>query len=153
MDALRPPETLIVDDVTPSRIIKIGHLVVGDRVEQPFSFSAVHRKYFAQVANDRAPIHEDERFALAMNFNGTIIQGLCVVTRFSRLIGMYLPGEYSILESIAFKFINPAYERQQLIFRVEVSRLLTAMKVVRLTLSAFSETSLHISGEAQCLIK
>jgi 3-hydroxybutyryl-CoA dehydratase len=153
MDALRPPETLIVDDATPSRIIKIGHLVVGDRVEQPFSFSAEHRKYFAQVANDRAPVHEDQRFAHAMDFSGTIIQGLCVVTRFSRLIGMYLPGGYAILESINFKFLTPTYGGQPLLFRVEVNRLLTSMKVVRLTLSAFSETSLHISGEAQCLIK
>ena len=153
MDSLRLPETLIVDDTTPSRNIKIGHLKVGDRVEQPFSFSAEQLKYFSKVANDQAPVHEDERFAIAMNFNGPIIQGLYLATRFSRLIGMYLPGENAILESVAFKFLNPTYVDQQLLFRVEVSRLLISMKVVRLTLSAFSKTSLHISGEAQCQIK
>lgn len=153
MPAVRLPETLIVDDTSPSRIMTIRDLVVGDRVEQSFAFNAEQRRSFTRVANDRAPVHEDERFAHARGFGGTIIQGLCVATRFSRLIGMYLPGEHAILESIVLKFLHPTYEGQPLLFRAEVIRLLTPLKVVRLILSAGSETAVHVSGEAQCLIR
>lgn len=153
MTAVRLPETLIVDDISPSRVMTIQDLVVGDRVEQSFAFNAEQRRAFTHVANDRAPLHEDERFAHARGFGGKIIQGLCVATRFSRLIGMYLPGEHAILESIALKYLHPTYEGQSLLFRVEVIRLLRPLKVVRLTLSAGSDAAVHISGEAQCLIR
>jgi 3-hydroxybutyryl-CoA dehydratase len=153
MSASRAPVTQIVDDDTPSRIMTIGDLVVGDAVEQIFAFDAKHRLAFTQVANDRAPVHEDERFAHARGFGGTIIQGLCVATRFSRLIGMYLPGEHAILESISLKYIHPTYEGQSLLFRAEVTRLLLPMKVVRLAVSAMSNAVIQAAGEAQCLIR
>lgn len=152
MDA-RKPERFVVDDMTPIRRLMVGDLVLGDSVEQSFAFEAAQRQAFAVVANDRAPVHEDERFANARGFSGTIIQGLCVATRFSRLIGMYLPGEHAILESITLKYRHPTYEGQPLTFRAEVTRLLAPMKVVRLSLSASSSAGAHVSGEAQCLIR
>jgi 3-hydroxybutyryl-CoA dehydratase len=144
---------LAVDDHTPSRLLTIQDLITGDSVEQRFSFRAKERSAFAIVANDRAPLHEDSRFAHARGFSGSIIQGLCVSSRFSRLIGMYLPGEHAILESISLKYRLPTYEGQALVFRVVVTRLLPPMKVVRLALSAFSSEGIHVSGEAQCLIR
>jgi 3-hydroxybutyryl-CoA dehydratase len=149
----RPPQLLTVNDTTPSRPMRVGELVVGDAVEQHFAFNAAARKAFAVVANDRAPVHEDERFAHAHGFRGTVIQGMCVSTRFSRLIGMYLPGEFAILETLALKFRHPTYEGQELVFRAEVTRILAPMKVIKLALSASSDGIHHITGEAQCLIR
>lgn len=153
MPHTRAPTLIMVDDATPSRALTIRDLVVGDAVEQRFAFDANQRAAFALVANDRAPVHEDERFAHARGFSGTIIQGLCVATRFSRLIGMYLPGEHAILESVTLKYRHPTYEGQPLTFRAEVTRMLAPMKVVRLGLSAASDAGVHVSGEAQCLIR
>ena len=153
MSLQRQPELLTVDDATPSRPLRVADLVTGDAVEQHFAFDAAVRAAFAMVANDRAPVHEDERFAHAHGFRGTIIQGMCVSTRFSRLIGMYLPGEHAILESLTLKFRHPTYEGQPLVFRVEVTRILPPLKVVKLALSACSEGIAHITGEAQCLIR
>lgn len=150
---MRPPLHLTVDDAAQSRNPAIGDLVVGDSVEQQFAFLTEHRFAFSQVANDRAPVHEDERFAQKSGFEGTIIQGLCVSSRFSRLIGMYLPGEHAILESISLKYFLPTYENQSLTYRVEVVRVFRPMKVVRLKLSVLFGTNVHVSGEAQCLAR
>jgi 3-hydroxybutyryl-CoA dehydratase len=149
----RQPQLLVVDDTTPSRPLLVGEIMVGDAVEQHFAFDATARAAFAKVANDRAPVHEDERFAHAHGFRGTVIQGLCVSSRFSRLIGMYLPGEYAILETLALKFRHPTYEGQPLVFRAEVTRILPPLKVVKLMLTASSESIFHLTGEAQCLIR
>ena len=149
----RPPVILTVDDRTPSRALTVRDLVVGDAVEQMFAFDAAARRAFAEVANDRAPVHEDERFAHAHGFAGTVIQGMCVSTRFSRLIGMYLPGEHAILEQIELKFRHPSYEGQPLVFRASVERILAPMRVVRLALSAMAGDIIQISGRAQCLIR
>lgn len=153
MQAERAPLLLTVDDEMPSRAMTIRDLVVGDAVQQVFVFDTAARRAFAAVANDRAPIHEDERFAHAHGFPGVILQGMCVSTRFSRLIGMYLPGEHAILQQIELKFRHPSYEGQQLVFQARVERILAPMRVVRLSLSSGAEGATHVVGRAQCLIR
>jgi 3-hydroxybutyryl-CoA dehydratase len=144
---------LAVDDSAPVRRLTVDDLVVGDAVVQVFTFGRAEREAFAGVANDRAPLHEDKRFAHAYGFRGPILQGLCVATRFSRLVGMYLPGEAAILERIDLKFRHPTYEGVPVTFRAEITRILRSMKVVRLAVSATCEGVVRVSGEAQCLIR
>jgi 3-hydroxybutyryl-CoA dehydratase len=149
----RQPHLLSVTDETAGRALTVDEIVVGDAVEQRFVFDRTVRDAFAIVANDRAPVHDDERFAHDKGFGGPIIQGMCVATRFSRLIGMYLPGQHAILEAINLKYRRPTYEKQSLVFRVAVARVLRPMRVVKLDLLARSESGDHLEGEAQCLIR
>lgn len=149
----REPVTLVVDDETPGRTLLVGDIRIGDRVEQRFAFDAGARLAFARLANDRAPVHGDDRFAAERGFEGQIIQGLCVSSRFSRLIGMYLPGQHAILESISLKYRRPTFENQPIVFRAEAVRVLVPLKVVRLALWAGSELGVHVEGEAQCLLR
>jgi 3-hydroxybutyryl-CoA dehydratase len=144
---------LTVDDSAPVRRLTVDEIVVGDAVVQDFVFDRAVREAFARVANDRAPLHEDERFAHAHGYRGPILQGLCVSSRFSRLIGMYLPGEAAILERIDLKFRHPIYEGIPVRFRAEVLRILRPMKVIRLAVTAACEGIVHVSGEAQCLMR
>jgi 3-hydroxybutyryl-CoA dehydratase len=149
----RQPQLLTVTDETAGRILTVDEIVVGDAVEQSFAFNRTARDAFDVVANDRAPVHGDERFASDKGFDGPIIQGFCVATRFSRLIGMYLPGEHAILESIHLKYRRPTYEKQILVFRATITRILRPMRVVKLNLLAGSDAGEHLIGEAQCLVR
>jgi 3-hydroxybutyryl-CoA dehydratase len=133
--------------------LTVDDIVVGDAVEELFAFDRSTRDAFAIVANDRAPVHDDDRFAHSKGFKSPIIQGLCVTTRFSRLIGMYLPGEHAILERINVAFRQPTYEGQSVRFRVCVTRILRPMRVVKLSLLASSDGGDHLEGDAQCLIR
>lgn len=149
----RQSQLIVVTDETAGRALTVEDIVVGDAVEQRYAFDRRARDAFAIVANDRAPVHDDERFAHDKGFDGPIIQGFCVATRFSRLIGMYLPGEHAILESINLKYRRPTYEKQTVIFRATVTRVLRPMRVVKLNLVASSAAGDHLVGEAQCLIR
>lgn len=152
-DSGREPTSMVVDDHSPERALTIDEIAVGDSVVQSFAFEDLARDAFQKLANDRAPLHDDERFARTQGFQGTVIQGLCVSTRFSRLLGMYLPGRHAILERIELKFRRPTHEGEPLVFRAEVTRVLRPMRVVRLELSARSEAGIHVLGEAQCLVR
>ena len=69
---------------------------------------------------------------------------------YSRLIGMYLPGDGSVIQGINFKFKKPVYKRDVIEFKVTVVRLMPAIRVVRVILEAFRFGELVISGDAQC---
>lgn len=152
MDA-RKPYHIIVDDSTPSRLLAIADLTVGDSVSQSVTFVEELREAFHTLANDSAPFHVNAEFARARGYDEPILQGLCVTARFSRLIGMYLPGESAVVESLTFKFRKPVYAGRQVEYRVEVDRILRALRVARLKLTVTSEDQLCISGEAQCLLR
>ena len=152
MDAIGPCH-LSVDDSTPSRLLVISELHLGDSVSQCVTFTTEMREAFYQLAKDSAPVHENADFALASGYDGPILQGLCVTSRFSRLIGMYLPGQSAVIESLNFKFRKPVYEGATLDYRVVVARVLPAFHVARLRLTLESDGQLCIEGEAQCLLR
>jgi len=144
---------LKVTDDTPSRRLGIDEITVGDMVSQQVTFTDEMLSAFAVVANDRAPVHNDPRFARAAKFDAPIIQGLALSTRFSRLIGMYLPGEGAILEKLELKYRRPTYVGQPLLYRCVVSRMLRPAGVVQLTLSIASGGNDHVTGHCQCLVR
>lgn len=152
MEDIRPRH-LVVEDSTPSRLLAISELQVADSVSQAVTFTTELREAFHQLANDNAPVHGDADFARARGYDAPILQGLCVTSRFSRLIGMYLPGESAVVESLTFKFRKPVYEGRLVEYRVEVTRMLRALQVVRLRLTVESDGQLCIEGEAQCLLR
>lgn len=152
MDLL-PPRHMDVDDSTPSRLMDITDLIVGESVSQSITFTAELREAFHALVKDSAPIHRNAEFARARGYEAPILQGLCVASRFSRLMGMYLPGENAVVESLTFKFRKPVYEGHPVEYRVEVVRVMRALGVVRLNLTVKSDDQLCISGDAQCLLR
>jgi 3-hydroxybutyryl-CoA dehydratase len=149
----RLTQCLEVTDSMPSRSLAIDDLAVGLAVQEKFVFDAERLLHFRKLANDRAPIHSDPSFARAGGFDEPIIQGLALSTRFSRLIGMYLPGERAILERIELKYRAPVFAGQQLIYRCELTRILRALKVVQLALAISVNGEDRVTGQCQCLVR
>lgn len=147
------PEQLVVMDDTPGRLLAAADLVVGDSVSQAVSFTPAMREAFGVLARDGAPVHADAAFARARGYDAPILQGMCVTTRFSRLIGMYLPGESAVVESLSFKFRKPVYADATVQFTVTITRLLPALRVARLQLAASVAGEPCIAGEAQCVLR
>lgn len=70
------------------------HVITKELVEQ-----------FANVSGDHNPLHTDEEYARGTQFNGRIAHGMLVGAFVSELVGMNLPGKYSLIvkESLEFK--------------------------------------------------
>ena len=74
-------------------------------------------------------------------------------TRFSRLIGMYLPGERAVLEKIELKYRAPVFADSILVYQCEVVRLMRPLNVAQLGLSITVDGREHVSGQCQCVIR
>lgn len=144
---------LEIFDHTPMRSLTIDDVSSGQSIFQRVRFDRDMLNAYGRLANDRAPVHDDPRFAHAAGFDKPIIPGLALSTRFSRLIGMYLPGAHAILESVELKFRRPVYADDEIIYRAVVDRVFRPMRVLHLALSISVEGSNHVTGGCRCLIR
>ncbi len=83
----------------------INGLVVGDRFSVERTFSREEVTEFARISGDYNPVHCDERFAEAKQFDGLICHGLLVaslITEIGGQIGWLASG-------MSFKFRKPVY--------------------------------------------
>src|SRR5262249_41022330 len=125
-------------------------LTLGQRVRQHFRFDAEFLETFGRFARDRAPVHIDPEFARDRGFAAPIVQGLALATRFSRLIGMYLPGERAVLETIELHYRRPVYADRDLVYSATLQRVFRPMRVVMLALSIADDDILYVNGYARC---
>ena len=64
---------------------------------------------FIIISSDNNPLHTDEIYAREKKFDDIVIHGLLTTSLYSALVGVYLPGKYSLLHEINITFKNPAY--------------------------------------------
>src|SRR5919205_1038967 len=64
---------------------------------------------FAKLSGDYTPLHMDEQYGKNSTFKRKICHGLLLVSFFSRLIGMHLPGENALCISHTINYMFPGF--------------------------------------------
>jgi len=64
---------------------------------------------FAKISGDYNPLHMDEKFAQSRDFKNRVCHGMLLGSLFSRLIGMYIPGKFSLYFSQSLNFRAPCF--------------------------------------------
>ena len=135
----------------PARAIDFSDIREGDKVFQNIHFQQNDLDRFRVLSGDSAAMHFDPAFASNRGFEKNIVHGLLVTSKFSRLLGMHLPGENSIIQSINFSFMSPVYLSQELLYVVSVVRVVQSVNAVLLDLKASNGDTVFVQGKAQCV--
>jgi 3-hydroxybutyryl-CoA dehydratase len=64
---------------------------------------------FARLTGDNSPIHMEDSFAQKRGFKSRVVHGGLLVGCISQLVGVYFPGENSVIQTLDIKFSHPAY--------------------------------------------
>ncbi|RLC02697.1 MAG: acyl dehydratase [Deltaproteobacteria bacterium] len=91
--------------MTEIRQKTIQGLITGDTFTVTRTFTESDTNIFADITRDYNPVHFDERFATAKNFNGKICHGLLaasIITEIGGQIGWLATG-------MDFRFKQPVY--------------------------------------------
>jgi 3-hydroxybutyryl-CoA dehydratase len=139
---------MIVTDGTPARALPVD---AGAAVTQEVTFTNADLETFAALSGDRASLHFDDSFATARGYEGRIVHGLLIGARFSRLMGMFLPGENSIIQSLSLQYRRPVLVGMPITVSVEVDRFVESVGAVMLKLSATANGLVIVEGKAQCV--
>lgn len=109
---------------------------------------------FAKFTGDFSPLHMDEGYAKNNIFDRRICHGLMLASFFSRLIGMHLPGENSLLVSHSIKYMMPAFIGDVITVKGVVldKSNATRMITLRTTINSGSDKCL-IDGQAKVIVR
>lgn len=106
---------------------------------------------FADISEDRNPIHLDEAAGAASLFKQRIAHGMLVGSLFSALLGERLPGHGTIYLGQTLRFLAPVPLGSEVVATVTVAEINTAKKRVTLDCEARVGDTLVIKGEATVL--
>lgn len=86
---------------------KWNELKVG--MEEAFSVVINQGKMdsFMQMTGDENPMHLDEEYARKRGVQGKLVYGMLTASMVSTLSGCYLPGKFSIIQSVELNFVKP----------------------------------------------
>ncbi|MEW6319648.1 MAG: MaoC/PaaZ C-terminal domain-containing protein [Acidobacteriota bacterium] len=125
----------------------------GDRCRERVVLGEDAFAAFLRVSGDAAPVHTSRERAREMGYPDRILPGLLASLRFSRLLGMYLPGPHAVIHTARFEFRAAVLLDSEIDYSVIVSRLIEPMRAVVLDLVARCGPEVVIRGTAQCVMK
>ncbi|MCV6596907.1 MAG: MaoC family dehydratase [Mangrovicoccus sp.] len=129
--------TVYLEDLEIGMSRSITKIITLDMIEK-----------FADVSEDRNPIHLDEAAGKASIFGERIAHGMLCASLFSALLGERLPGHGTIYMGQNLKFLAPVKIGQEVTASVTVNDILAERKRVTLTCEATVNDKLVITGEA-----
>jgi 3-hydroxybutyryl-CoA dehydratase len=95
------------------------------------SFSAADVDAFAALCGDYNGLHLRDDAAQAAGFPGRVVHGMLASSLYSRLVGMHLPGEHSVLQQLEVKFRQPAFIGDRLGVSGEIVSTSEAARVIQ----------------------
>lgn len=137
-----------------ARVPVITDLTEGQFHEERIKITAEMVNAFIALTGDAAPVHVDAGHAAALGYSGPLVHGFLVASCYSPLLGMYLPGGNTVIQKIALDMLEPVYANDLLLCRVEVKRIITAVRGVVMRLSATDDSGRVVNrGEATCIFR
>jgi len=106
---------------------------------------------FAEVSNDRNPVHLDDDYALDTIFEGRIAHGMLTAGLISAVIGEQLPGHGSVYLGQSLKFLAPVRPGDRVRAEVTVTAIDHARRRVTLDTVCTIAGKPVLRGEAQVL--
>jgi len=64
---------------------------------------------FKDITGDINPLHNDEGYAHEKKYKGRVAYGMLTASFLSTLAGVYLPGKYSLIQSVEIKFAEAVF--------------------------------------------
>ena len=124
-------------------------LKVGDKASLTKIITDEDVRQFAEITNDKNPIHLDEEAAAGSIFGQRIAHGMLVAGLFSGLIGMEVPGPGTIYLGQDLKFKAPVPIGTRVTATVEITKIREDKPIATLRTVCVDESGkVVIDGEA-----
>lgn len=124
-------------------------LFIGKSASISKTFTLKEVKEFANLSNDKNPVHLDEEFAKSSIFGQRVVHGMLVASLFSGLLGDKLPGKGTIYLGQTLSFTAPVLIGEEVTAAVEIINIRDDKPIITLQTTCVNSVGLTvINGEA-----
>jgi acyl dehydratase len=132
---------------------KIEDIEIGQKKSFELIVTESMLNDFAKLSGDKNPLHMDENYAKSKNFKTRVCHGMLLASFFSRLIGMYVPGQNSLYFSQSLKFQHPCYVNDRIEIHGEVVDKSLATKIVTLKTTIIKDKCKIVDGMGKVIVR
>ena len=100
---------------------------------------------FLKISGDINPLHTDAEYSKSKGFSDRIVYGMLTSSFFSTLVGVYLPGKYSILQGIDIQFYEPVFIDDILTITGKVSYINEAYRQLEIKAVIINQDNIKVS--------
>lgn len=124
---------------------KFSDLTIG--LEESFNVTLDSSKVdkFIDISGDINPLHVNCDYAKEKGFDDRVVHGLLTSSFYSTLVGVYLPGKYSILQGIDIQFSKPVYIDDTLTITGKISYINDAYKQIEIKATILNQDNIKVS--------
>ncbi|HEY6885093.1 MAG TPA: MaoC family dehydratase [Nitrososphaeraceae archaeon] len=133
---------------------KLDDIELGMKKQFKVIITETMANEFAKLSGDYTPLHMDEQYGKNSTFKRKICHGLLLVSFFSRLIGMHLPGENALCLSHTINYIFPGFIDDEITVEGLVINKSIATKIITLKTTITNNSGkCLIDGQAKILVR
>ena len=119
---------------------EIDNYRLGAQLEIETIYNSYLAYKVAEISGDYNRIHFNDDIAKSSGFTeGKIAHGIWLVGKISSLVSQKLPGDGSIIRSMKFTFLNPLFDGEKILIKLEIIKLSAITKLITLKCSATKE--------------
>ncbi|RDU73604.1 dehydratase [Helicobacter anseris] len=119
---------------------KFQDLSIGQKESFEVTLEQRHMDLFLQVSEDTNPLHTNLEYAKGCGFENLVAYGLLTTSFYSKLIGVYLPGKYSLLHGVDVSFLKPVFVGDKLLVEGKIDYINEAYRQIEIQANIFKES-------------
>lgn len=133
---------------------KIEDLSIGMTCEFSKKITEEMMENFRLLSDDESSIHLDSAFAKGKGFEGRVVYGMLSSIFFSTIVGMYLPGENGLLQSVGCDYLRPVYIDDTIHVRAEIDAIhkTVGQITINVEIRRNSDNVIAIRGKIKALV-
>lgn len=135
-------------------LLTLDDIKEGDSYSEEILFDKEKITSFILISQDSAGIHVDSDFSKEKGFQHLVVHGFLISIPFSRILGMELPGENTVIGNVSLKFHSPVYLGDMVKYTATVRRVLSPLGTVLLDLNVQKpDGTICVNGTTTCVFK
>ena len=104
---------------------------------------------FATFSGDTNELHTDAAYAKEASFRDTVVHGMLLGAFVSRVVGMQLPGRYSLLVKETLEFKKPVIVGDTITVRATITHKSDATRIVHLSIDIRKQDDVVAEGSVR----
>ena len=129
-------------------------IVLGTKIKFTVPIEESIMNDFAKISGDYNSLHMDEQYAAGTKFGKRVCHGMLLASFFSRLVGMHMPGKYSLYFSQTLNFQMPCFVGDKITIEGEVIDKSQSTRIITIKTTAHNQVGkCLVDGIAKVIVR